>query len=323
MRFSIVVPVYKIEDYIEECVNSILAQSYGDFELILVDDGSPDSCGEICDCLQKKDERIVVVHKKNGGASSARNAGMDQARGEYIVFVDGDDLLCEGALESLDKSIANQEPDIIIGNFVHWYSDKETIKVDVKEFIPYKDTDIKELCTRFAEKNSQIPWRPYQCVINNKFLQTYPIRYDVNIAVGEDCDFFLRLIQNVKTYQLIETKLVKYRVFREGSLVSTQSFKSVYSQLEAFSIAFDSASNFKEESIIRRYFADRYTNIIVLVALLPNRDERDKCYEHVRKRMNLLSCTSNTGKYLMAKGLWRIFGFECGNKMLAKLRSLK
>ena len=92
-KISIIVPVYKVELYLEKCINSILNQTFKDFELILVDDGSPDRCGEICDEYAKKDNRIVVVHKENGGQASARNVGLDIARGDYIGFVDSDDWI--------------------------------------------------------------------------------------------------------------------------------------------------------------------------------------------------------------------------------------
>ena len=90
---SIIVPIYKVEDYIRECIDSILAQTYPDFELILVDDGSPDSCGRICDDYANRDNRIKVVHKVNGGLTSARNAGLEVAKGEWIMHVDGDDWI--------------------------------------------------------------------------------------------------------------------------------------------------------------------------------------------------------------------------------------
>lgn len=98
---SVIVPVYRAEKYIESCVGSILAQTYRDFELILVEDGSPDRSGEICDMLAQSDNRIRVLHKENGGAATARNAGLNLARGEYIAFVDGDDLLHPQYLEYL------------------------------------------------------------------------------------------------------------------------------------------------------------------------------------------------------------------------------
>ena len=90
---SVIVPVYKVEKYLHECVDSILAQTFRDFELILVDDGSPDNCGAICDEYAAKDSRIRVIHQENQGLSGARNSGIDVARGEYITFVDADDSI--------------------------------------------------------------------------------------------------------------------------------------------------------------------------------------------------------------------------------------
>lgn len=87
-EFSIIVPIYKVEKYLEICIDSIIGQSFCNFELILVDDGSPDTCGEICDRYSSSDTRVKVVHKENGGLSSARNAGLDIATGKYVIFID-------------------------------------------------------------------------------------------------------------------------------------------------------------------------------------------------------------------------------------------
>lgn len=100
---SVIVPVYNVERYLNQCIDSILAQTYKDFELILVDDGSKDKSGEICDEYVKKDSRIRVFHKKNGGVSSARNYGIDNAQGTYICFVDSDDWVDETYLEDMLK----------------------------------------------------------------------------------------------------------------------------------------------------------------------------------------------------------------------------
>ncbi|MDT6814838.1 glycosyltransferase, partial [Enterococcus faecium] len=94
-EISIIVPVYKVEKYLRKCVDSILAQTFTDFEVILVDDGSPDNSGKICDEYAEKDNRVRVIHKENGGLSSARNAGIDVARGKYLGFVDSDDYIDE------------------------------------------------------------------------------------------------------------------------------------------------------------------------------------------------------------------------------------
>lgn len=90
---SVIVPVYNVEAYLERCVDSILKQTYKELEIILVDDGATDSSGELCDQLAKKDDRIIVIHKKNGGLSDARNAGIDASRGEYLSFIDSDDFI--------------------------------------------------------------------------------------------------------------------------------------------------------------------------------------------------------------------------------------
>lgn len=90
---SVIVPIYKVEKYLSKCIDTIRRQTYDNLEIILVDDGSPDSCGEICEEYAKKDERIRVIHKENGGLSDARNAGMEAARGNYIMFIDSDDYI--------------------------------------------------------------------------------------------------------------------------------------------------------------------------------------------------------------------------------------
>lgn len=100
-KITVIVPVYKVEPYLRRCIDSILIQTYTDFELILVDDGSPDACPEICDEYAQKDERIRVIHRENGGLSAARNSGLDAAKGEYIVFVDSDDWVHPEYLEYL------------------------------------------------------------------------------------------------------------------------------------------------------------------------------------------------------------------------------
>lgn len=111
-KVSVIIPVYKVEKYLKRCIESVVNQSYKNIEIILVNDGSPDKCGEICDSYARIDSRIKVIHKENGGLSSARNAGLDIASGEYIMFVDSDDWIEENSLEKLDKYM-NMSYDII------------------------------------------------------------------------------------------------------------------------------------------------------------------------------------------------------------------
>lgn len=110
---SVIVPVYKVENFLERCIESILCQSYTELEIILVDDGSPDNCGKICDKYARKDSRIKVIHKKNGGLSSARNAGLAIATGDYISFVDSDDWVDQGIYETMISVARDTSADII------------------------------------------------------------------------------------------------------------------------------------------------------------------------------------------------------------------
>lgn len=114
---SIIVPIYKVEEYLDKCVESLINQTYQNIEIILVDDGSPDNCPMLCDEWAKKDSRINVIHKENGGLSDARNYGIDAAKGDYIVFVDSDDYTEENMIENLFNSLKKEEADIAICNF--------------------------------------------------------------------------------------------------------------------------------------------------------------------------------------------------------------
>ncbi len=114
---SIIVPVYNVSKYIEKCVDSILKQTFCDFELLLIDDGSTDNSSYICDLYAKKDNRVVVVHKKNGGLSSARNRGLDIAKGDYVSFVDSDDYIEPNFIESLLDELMKKSSDLIVCNF--------------------------------------------------------------------------------------------------------------------------------------------------------------------------------------------------------------
>jgi glycosyltransferase involved in cell wall biosynthesis len=116
---SIIVPVYNISGYLDRCVNSIINQSYENLEIILVDDGSTDDSGPICDACKDKDERIRVIHKVNGGLSSARNAGLDVMKGEYVGFVDGDDFIDKYMYETLFKAIIDNDADVVQTGFHH------------------------------------------------------------------------------------------------------------------------------------------------------------------------------------------------------------
>ena len=123
-QISVIVPVYQVEAYLPQCIDSILAQTFRDFELILVDDGSQDRSGAICDEYAGKDNRICVVHTQNRGAAAARNTGLQRASGNYIAFVDGDDRLAENMLGRMYAEILDPPCDLVVCNFLHVFSEE-------------------------------------------------------------------------------------------------------------------------------------------------------------------------------------------------------
>ncbi len=193
---SIIVPVYNTEKFLYRCIDSILAQTYTDFELLLIDDGSKDSSGAICDEYAEKDTRVRVFHKENGGVSSARNLGLDNARGEWITFVDSDDYIEENFLKSFD---GNLDADLVVGNSVvlneHPNDPNERKEIN-SSILSGKYENIKYfLNTNFQELICRTPWgKLYRANI------IADLRFNENMRLGEDTLFnlcYFRRITNL------------------------------------------------------------------------------------------------------------------------------
>ena len=127
---SVIIPIYKAEKYIEKCVKQIMAQTYNNLEIILVDDGSPDKCGMICDELARTDARIYVIHKENGGAATARNAGLDVMKGHYVAFVDADDYMEDNYIEVLYRTLYENNAQVSICSFKTVDEDGKAVAID-------------------------------------------------------------------------------------------------------------------------------------------------------------------------------------------------
>lgn len=198
-KISIIVPVYKAEAYLHRCIDSILAQTFTDWECILVDDGSPDGSGSICDEYAAKDTRIHVIHKKNGGVSSARNAGLAIAIGTWVAFVDADDEITERYLE-IDREL--EDADVIIKSYsiVH-INGKVTYHNNKRQFIK----DREGLFFYYVRKRNNALWDK---IIKKKLVET--ISFDTNVSIGEDFLFFLSLLPNVKSLAFDENGSYKY-----------------------------------------------------------------------------------------------------------------
>lgn len=212
MRISFVIPVYKGESYLKKCVSSILNQYYRDIELILVDDGSPDSCPSLCDEFANDDSRVLVIHKKNEGASAARNDGLAIATGDYICFVDSDDYI-EGR-ESLSKmvSVLTNNPAIDLLFFNVFYFDNLSGE---KTYWPAFQKVAPEVCTsteaiKFLVDSGTVPMAAWGKLIRKSVLTDNFVSFQCGI-VGEDNPWFVALMEYSKVIVFVNDYIYAYR----------------------------------------------------------------------------------------------------------------
>ena len=229
-QITVVVPVYKVEPYIHECIDSILAQTFQDFELVLVDDGSPDSCPQICDDYAGKDPRIHVIHKQNGGLSDARNTGIDWAMAhsdsEWLAFVDSDDYLRPDYLRILYETAQKESADLVICDFVRVNDQKEIVEKKHKFFDIVTENKIK----LFGILNSN--WRIIPAW--NKLYHKH-IFSGLRFAFGkihEDAFAIHHILWECRKAALISEGLYFYRI-RGNSIMATETPKSKLDAFEA------------------------------------------------------------------------------------------
>ena len=134
MFFSVIVPIYNVEKYLSRCIDSVLSQTFADFELILVDDGSPDNCPEICDKYAQKDHRIKVVHKENAGLGMARNLGVEVATGDFICFIDSDDFIEEECLNAMYSAAEENKVDLVICDYYKYFENGQKDHIAIIPF---------------------------------------------------------------------------------------------------------------------------------------------------------------------------------------------
>lgn len=222
MTVSIVVPVYNVENYIEKCVDSIIQQSFKNIEIILVDDGSTDRSGDICERLKRKDSRIVVLHKKNGGLSDARNMGIDYAKGEWITFVDSDDYVSDNYVQYLMELNQKYGTDISIASYTYISNNKsidhsngEEVKMEPQEAI------------RRMLLDDGFDMGAWSKMYRTKFFK------QIHFPVGK----------------LFEDSFTTYQIFAEANSISFGS-KSIYYYVNRFNSTVNGSFNEKKFDLI-------------------------------------------------------------------------
>jgi glycosyltransferase EpsH len=244
---SIVVPVYHVAAYLPQCVESLLAQTFADFELILVDDGGDDACPAMCDAYAVRDSRVRVVHKKNGGLSDARNAGLAIARGTYIQFVDGDDYVEPQLLEACIRRFQETGADMVIFDFAQTYTETGTREVMKNVFGQdrvYSLADTPVLLTSIANA----AWnKMYRLSLFQKDHIEYPWGY-----YYEDLGTTYRLLRRAQKIAFLNRVLYDYRKDRPGS-ISTDFSIRVFHILDMVKLTLD---DYKKAGAYETYYEE-------------------------------------------------------------------
>lgn len=294
---SIIIPVYKVEKYIRQCVNSVLSQEFDDYEIILVDDGSPDNCPQICDGYAKAHANVKVIHKPNGGLSDARNAGMEVASGDYVTFVDSDDFW-KGTivLSEIEHIIQKYSyPDIIVSDFIKYYEKNDKYvypsitcdeayngrsKYDLLHYLYFCHADMKMSAWQKFTKRELLP-----CVRFEKGL------------LSEDIDWSMQVYINARTICVCPIPFYCYRQQREGSITnmaSLRSFNSLIYILDKWEHLVHSSRNVpeQEKEIYRGYLAYQLSMAMGMYGKLDG-IHKDNAMKAIKSHLHLFSGTLN------------------------------
>lgn len=283
-KISIIVPVYNCEKYISNCINSILEQSFKDFELILVDDGSSDRSFEICESFAKKDNRVRAIHQPNSGVSRARNRGLDEAKGEYIGFVDGDDCVDKEMYKRLYKNLADNNADISICGIVNYFLKKNGTTEKVRQ----SQVDGFWIFSGEQALKEALQSRLYSVNPVNKLFKKElfdKLRYPEG-KISEDA-FLIPVVISKAGKVVYDSKPMYYYLRRENSITTSNFSDRDWDVVEAYKNHLNMVSekfpNLKEVAKFRHLWA--YTYVIDKIMLSEN---SENYLEDFKKAFNFI-----------------------------------
>lgn len=223
---SIVIPVYNVEKYLDECLSSVM-NIRSEFEILLVNDGSTDSSGEICDKWALKDQRIKVIHKENGGLSSARNAGILNSQGEYVMFLDSDDFLDAGETDAILKYI-DAKADVLVGFYRNYYTESEKYEKEQCELAVNKNgiVEIGQFLKMVPKDGQSFYMIACRYIVQREFLLKNNLLFFEGIY-HEDEEWTQRLICSANRIGVYNHFFYQYRQAREGAITSRVRYKNV------------------------------------------------------------------------------------------------
>lgn len=319
MLFSVIVPLYNVEKYLRECVDSILSQSYTDFELVLVDDGSTDTSGAICDEYAARDTRVRVIHKANGGQSTARNAGVRVAQGEYAIFLDSDDFIDSKEFFADLKTTIAAGIDVVVFRYFKYYEDgrKNDCGISLAN-LSYKSR--AELFTELVKRDAFFCSCWSKCT-SLRLLKENEIFFDENSRC-EDMDWYYSVVSVAKSFAAIDRPYINYRQ-RENSVTSVFKPKSVYdyvATLEKWQPRLEAIADETERAALLSSLAKLYCNLLITYA------RNAKHLKHLKKKIfsfrPLLCYTLNPRTRTIAK-FAKLFGMHLTCVALRTLDKVK
>lgn len=320
--FSIIIPVYKVEEYLGQCVESVLCQSYKDFEVILVDDGSPDACPVLCDDLARQDHRIKVLHQPNGGASDARNNGLKIATGTYILFLDSDDYWDDpNALAIIQKRLTGKEIDILLYGCkdLKFMNRRCRISRGGYDASIFREGD-KTAILNYLYASDKFPGSAWILATRRTLLTDNGIDFIKGIK-SEDTDWLLNVLSHAQTIDAIDLPFYVYRRFRDGSVTSTVDTRHVGNMVFILKKWCDKLmAEDREKSPLLAYVSYHYLSTLLCYASLGSRNAEIE--NELRRYQSVLAYTSGRGNKLAA-ALVNFFGINRGGKLLNRAYKLK
>lgn len=282
MKLSIIIPVYNVEQYLQSCVQSVITQTYQDLQVILVNDGSTDSSGVLCDQLAQQDSRVQVVHKENGGLSDARNAGLRVATGEYVAFLDSDDVyLFNDGLKQLMALAHAEQPDVLLFQAVDVYPNHQSARKAYDEawIAAHSGMEVFHQLVRTQSFNMSACFQ----IIRRELLEQHQIYFEKGL-LSEDVDWSLRLWRYVSKVRAINLPLYGYQ-HREGSISTTYTIRNLCSYEHIFA---KFVQLYKERVVeadaelywqtVMGYLAQMYTNCLYNYGQLSIQERKDNYY---------------------------------------------
>ena len=318
---SVIIPVYRTEQYLKQCVDSVLSQTYREIEIILVDDGSPDKSGMICDEYTKNDSRVKVIHKENGGSSSARNAGLYAAQGEYVLFLDSDDYyLNTNCIEILVNKARNEKCDIVLFQSLNAYVEKNKFIDNEGAY----DVDAINGKNRneifyYLVKNNKAVATPVNKLIESKIIRERDIYFREGIT-GEDIDWAVRLFVAAKKIVAVNEMVYVYRKENVNSVTHNVSKKSINDFLETIKVVIKWANDWDKEfaETTFSYMAFVYATLYCNIAKYGDPLEFTEVKEY-----DWLFRYAIDKKTKLVRVIYRLFGFKNGIKIIGKLREIR